>query len=128
MMKHWVSDVVACSHGTEVSVEAAQKLKQHGIPLRSEPIVPLMASMGPLRRSSSQSVPIYKGRVCSFQPVAIKRLIFRGASVASATKKEGLLPTRLQRRPVCRECTLPVTYRATFYLSQSPSLKVPRRR
>ena len=38
MMKHWVTDVVACSDGTEVSSEAAEKLKKHRIPLRAEPI------------------------------------------------------------------------------------------
>ena len=38
MMKHWMEDVVACSDGTEVSPQAAQKLLTHSIPLRSEPI------------------------------------------------------------------------------------------
>jgi thioredoxin reductase len=39
MMKHWISDVVACSDGTEISSDVARKLKDHGIPLRSEPIM-----------------------------------------------------------------------------------------
>ena len=119
---------MACSHGTEVSVEAAQKLKQHGIPLRIEPVVALNGIDGDAYGgSSSKAVPICKGLVCSFQPVVIKRLIFRIVSVASATKKEGLLPTPPQRRPVCPECSLRVTYRAMFCLYRWPSRKVPKR-
>jgi thioredoxin reductase len=38
MMKHWMSDVVACSDGTEVSAKAIRKLEEYKIPLRSEPI------------------------------------------------------------------------------------------
>ena len=38
MMKHWMSDVVACSDGTEVSAQAMRKLEEHNIPLRTEPI------------------------------------------------------------------------------------------
>jgi thioredoxin reductase len=38
MMKHWMSDVVACSDGTEVSAQAVRKLKEHNIPLRTESI------------------------------------------------------------------------------------------
>lgn len=38
MMKHWMQDVVACSDGTEVSAQAVCKLKEHNIPLRTEPI------------------------------------------------------------------------------------------
>jgi thioredoxin reductase len=38
MMRHWMSDVVACSDGTEVSAQAVRKLKEHSIPLRTEPI------------------------------------------------------------------------------------------
>ncbi|MGY2904702.1 NAD(P)/FAD-dependent oxidoreductase [Bradyrhizobium sp. URHC0002] len=41
MMKHWISDVVACSDGTEVSDEAREKLKRQGIGLRSERILAL---------------------------------------------------------------------------------------
>ena len=38
MMKHWMSDVVVCSDGTEVSAQAMRKLQEHNIPLRREPI------------------------------------------------------------------------------------------
>jgi hypothetical protein len=36
MMKHWTSDVVVCSDGTEVSAQAVLKLHEHKIPLRRE--------------------------------------------------------------------------------------------
>lgn len=38
MMKHWSVDIVACSDGAEISMDALNKLKRHGIPLRSESI------------------------------------------------------------------------------------------
>jgi thioredoxin reductase len=57
MMKHWMSDVVACSHGTEVSAEAARKLKKHGIPLRSEPVVALDGINGGLTQIKFASGP-----------------------------------------------------------------------
>ena len=50
MMKHWISDVVACSDGTEVSAKAARKLKEYNIPLRSEPIRSLEGVDGELTR------------------------------------------------------------------------------
>ena len=50
MMKHWMADVVACSDGTEVSTDAARKLKEHGIPLRSEPVVALEGADGVLTK------------------------------------------------------------------------------
>ena len=49
MMKHWISDVVACSDGTEVSAKAARKLKEYSIPLRSEPIRSLEGADGELK-------------------------------------------------------------------------------
>jgi len=48
MMKYWISDVVACSDGTEVSTKAARKLKEYNIPLRSEPIQSLQGADGEL--------------------------------------------------------------------------------
>jgi len=48
MMKHWISDVVACTDGTEVSTKAARKLKEYNIPLRSEPIQSLQGADGEL--------------------------------------------------------------------------------
>jgi hypothetical protein len=45
MMKHWMSDVVACSDGTEVSPQAVLKLEEHNIPLRTEPFNPLKVPM-----------------------------------------------------------------------------------
>jgi thioredoxin reductase len=55
MMKHWIADVVACSDGTEVSADAARKLKQHGIPLWSEPIVALEGANGVLAKIKFKS-------------------------------------------------------------------------
>ena len=49
MMKHWISDVVACSDGTEVSAKAARKLKEYSIPLHSEPIRSLEGADGELK-------------------------------------------------------------------------------
>jgi len=57
MMKHWIADVVACSDGTEVSPEAARKLNQHGIPLRSEPVVALEGANGVLTKIKFKSGP-----------------------------------------------------------------------
>jgi thioredoxin reductase len=48
MMKHWMSDVVACSDGTEVSAQAMLKLQEHNIPLRQEPIRSLEGMDGQL--------------------------------------------------------------------------------
>ena len=49
MMKHWISDVVACSDGTEVSAKVARKLKEFSIPLHSEPIRSLEGADGELK-------------------------------------------------------------------------------
>lgn len=57
MMKHWIADVAACSDGTEVSAEAVQKLKQHGIPLRSESIRSLEGAGGELTTIKFESGP-----------------------------------------------------------------------
>ena len=48
MMKHWMSDVVVCSDGTEVSAQAVLKLQEHNIPLRREPIRSLEGANGEL--------------------------------------------------------------------------------
>ena len=50
MMKHWMSDVVACSDGTEVSAKAMRKLEEFDIPLRSEPIQSLEGREGRLAK------------------------------------------------------------------------------
>ena len=57
MMKHWIADVVACSDGTEVSANAALKLKQHGIPLLSEPVATFEGANGELRKMKFKSGP-----------------------------------------------------------------------
>jgi thioredoxin reductase len=48
MMKHWISDVVVCSDGTEVSAKVARKLEEYNIPLRSERIRCLKGTKGEL--------------------------------------------------------------------------------
>ncbi|WP_165421388.1 NAD(P)/FAD-dependent oxidoreductase [Bradyrhizobium sp. Leo170] len=57
MMKHWMADVVACSDGTEISADAARKLKQHGIPLRNEPIASVEGAEGVLTKIRFKSGP-----------------------------------------------------------------------
>jgi hypothetical protein len=47
MMKHWMSDVVACSDGTEIRAKAIRMLEEFKISLRSEP-TPLKARTGSL--------------------------------------------------------------------------------
>lgn len=57
MMKHWIKDVVTCSDGTEVSEEAARKLEEHNIPLRSEAIESLEGTNGELTKIIFKSGP-----------------------------------------------------------------------
>jgi thioredoxin reductase len=57
MMKHWMQDVVACSDGTEVSAQAARKLKEHNIPLRTEAIRSLEGADGVLTKIVFESGP-----------------------------------------------------------------------
>jgi thioredoxin reductase len=57
MMKHWMSDVVACSDGTEVSAHAIKRLEDHKIPLRAEPIRSLEGADGELAKIVFESGP-----------------------------------------------------------------------
>lgn len=57
MMKHWMSDVVACSDGTEVSAQAIRKLEEHSIPLRTEPVRSLEGADGELTRIVFETGP-----------------------------------------------------------------------
>jgi thioredoxin reductase len=57
MMKHWMTDVVACSDGAEVSADAARKLKHHRIPLRSEPVMAVEGANGVLTKIKFKSGP-----------------------------------------------------------------------
>ena len=57
MMKHWIKDVVACSDGTAISEDASRKLRQYGIPLRSEPILALEGGNGLLTKIKFESGP-----------------------------------------------------------------------
>jgi thioredoxin reductase len=50
MMKHWVSDVVACSDGTKLSAKAISRLERHSIPLRPEPIERIEGKDGELTK------------------------------------------------------------------------------
>jgi len=56
-MKHWMSDVVVCSDGTEVSPQTMRRLEQHGIPLRSEPVQSLQGTNGELSKIVFSSGP-----------------------------------------------------------------------
>jgi thioredoxin reductase len=66
MMKHWMQDVVACSDGTEVSAQATRKLKEHNIPLRTEPIRSLEGADGELTKIVFESGPDLPGPVVLF--------------------------------------------------------------
>jgi thioredoxin reductase len=57
VMKHWMSDVVVCSDGTEISPQTMRRLEQHGIPLRSEPIQILQGTNGELSKIAFSSGP-----------------------------------------------------------------------
>ena len=57
VMKHWMSDVVVCSDGTEVSPQTMRRLEQHGIPLRSEPVQSLQGTNGELSKIVFRSGP-----------------------------------------------------------------------
>src|SRR6478672_1336549 len=57
MMKHWIEDIVLCSDGTEVSAKAMRKLKEHEIPLRTEPIQYLEGTSGKLTKIVFKSGP-----------------------------------------------------------------------
>lgn len=57
MMRYWMSDVVACSDGTEVSAYAKRKLREYDIPLRLEPIQSLEGMNGELTNVVFQSGP-----------------------------------------------------------------------
>lgn len=57
MMKHWTPDIVALSDGTEVSADAALKLRQHGIRLREERILSLEGTLGKLSSVKFDSGP-----------------------------------------------------------------------
>jgi thioredoxin reductase len=57
MMKHWMTDVVLCSGGTELSAQAMLKLKEHDIPLRPQPIETLEGINGTLTKIVFHSGP-----------------------------------------------------------------------
>jgi thioredoxin reductase len=57
MMKHWMADVVACSHGTEVTAQARRRLMEYDIPLREEPVRSLESLNGELTNIIFQSGP-----------------------------------------------------------------------
>lgn len=57
MIRHWTPDVVALSDGTEVSSDAALKLRQHGIALREERILSLQGNLGKLSTIKFDSGP-----------------------------------------------------------------------
>jgi thioredoxin reductase len=50
MMKHWISDVVLCTDGDEVSARAADRLAAHNIPVRTDPIASLEGESRHLKR------------------------------------------------------------------------------
>ena len=119
MMKHWMSDVVACSDGTEVSAQAMRKLQRtqysaaHGAHSN-----PLKARTESSRRLYLRAGLIFPGPVCSFRPAAIRRLTFPNVLVASVMRKEASSWTPTRRKPASPACMLRVTCRATSFLSR----------
>jgi len=87
MMKHWMSDVVACSDGTEVTAKAIRKLEEYKIPLRSEPIRSLEGANGELAKIVFESGPELRGPGYSFRPAAIRHRIYQAAWTASEMRK-----------------------------------------
>ncbi|HET6387944.1 NAD(P)/FAD-dependent oxidoreductase [Hyphomicrobium sp.] len=57
MMKHWMSDVVLCSDGSEINPETAKNLANHGIALRSERITSLDGKDGHLQTIRFEKSP-----------------------------------------------------------------------
>jgi thioredoxin reductase len=57
MMQHWVSDVVVCSDGTEISSALRCKLEGRGLGLRMEPIVRLRGERGRLSQMEFATGP-----------------------------------------------------------------------
>jgi thioredoxin reductase len=57
MMKHWMTEVVACSDGSEVSGDGMRKLQRHGIALRTESIIGLVGGDGKILRLQFASGP-----------------------------------------------------------------------
>lgn len=87
MMKHWMSDVVACSDGTEVSAKAIRKLERFKIPLRSEPIRSLKGANGELARIVFESGPELPRARLFFRPAAIRHRIYQTGWAASVVRK-----------------------------------------
>jgi thioredoxin reductase len=85
MMKHWMSDVVACSDGTEVSAQAVRKLEEHNI--SQSRLNSLKVPTESSQRSSSRTGRICPGPVCSFRPAAIRHLTYPNVLAASVVRK-----------------------------------------
>lgn len=94
MMKHWSSDVVACSDETEISPAAAQKLQQHGIELRSEAVSSLVGAAGRLTRIKFVSGPDLEREGFFSRRVATRLRSFRTASAAGVMRRAGSSSTQ----------------------------------
>lgn len=88
MMKHWMSDVIVCSDGTESSAGMSRNLKHHGIPLRNEAIMSFKAHRDFSRTSVSKAGRTSRARVFSSPLAVTKHRASRSASGARGTKRE----------------------------------------
>ncbi|XIA63322.1 NAD(P)/FAD-dependent oxidoreductase [Bradyrhizobium sp. TZ2] len=102
MMKHWITDVVACSDGTEISADAAQKLREHHIPLRPEPIEFLEGTDGILTKIKFRNGPDLYRAGLFFSTGCHQASDLSERLGCKRDKKEASSRTPLQRRRPCR--------------------------
>lgn len=57
LMRHWSSDIVALSDGTNISVDTVQRLNRYGIETREEPVRALGGTDGRLQAIKFESGP-----------------------------------------------------------------------
>lgn len=107
MMKHWTADVVACSNGSPVGTRALQRLEQHCIPLRQEPIHRLEGLNGQL------ATIVFKGG----EPLPRDGLFFATNSHPASDLSDRLGCKRSEKGslvidPATQETTIPGVYAA----------------
>lgn len=87
MMQHWVSDVVVCSDGTEISSALRCKLDERGIVPRMETVARLKGERGQLLQIEfATGLPLLRNGLF-FLLVASRHPICRTVSVASEVKR-----------------------------------------
>lgn len=99
MMRHWISDVVVCSDGTQPAKALTMKLAERGIPLRTEPVAALEghgAVLAALKFSRGASLPC---AALFSQPDATRPRTFQRVLAAGAMRAaESSSTTKLRKR------------------------------